>query len=501
MEEKLRILIKKYSVASWYQFLDRILKDNSSEWSEKRREIFLETSSDRHIQDYIIARLLQIIILHADFNKKINFIESNDIKSALLALNKLINIDENINLSLKENIDTNLSHARTLQSIHHVTCKTFLQLHRICFLFGELSFSSEMIKYNDEHKIDLKKDFHEIFNVDVDTYLKFCFLFFSHFMHGSSIEIKSFINSCNTLISKELDASSLLQHFYSDRETAKLHEISFSPLDSKFKYNSVPLLKINPGLKSDYDNEEIYVPFLHLISARAIELVYFELHKKHKKSFSSWFGRLFEQYCDRLLRETFCDAEVISVDTLSYKHEKKPDFIVLKGTTAILIECKAIRIYRSFTESDDKAQIKETFSSITNAQAQLSTFKSAIQAKNPGLEKFQNVKDFYGVIVIWEEFSPRIDDFFIKNIMQYYNNDFKDTIQFKMFSINMLEHLQASLTKSQDPFNKFIALYSENFNEQWKILTSIMKIKDSFLDEYFTQLTKKWIPSKFMLQT
>ena len=95
------------------------------------------------------------------------------------------------------------------------------------------------------------------------------------------------------------------------------------------------------------EQDRMVAPLPNLIAYRISTGIFYEMFNRYKEQFSRYFGYLFEAYTGRLLEASVDPPNLMAEDTIRRTYPessgKTPDWIVLDGSTAILIECKATR--------------------------------------------------------------------------------------------------------------------------------------------------------------
>lgn len=499
-EGRIKSLIMKYSLNGWMNFLRNYFEDAD------RKKI---PNVQDHMIAYVIAVLSERLILELN----------PDVCASANELNNLAqDFDEILQLMLSEFIhdpyvdkgnnndfnDTIRFLARKSQSQLIVIDRNFTQFHRLLFLFKELPLHSEMSEYNE--RFDFYAKFKKIFDMSLDDYLKYTFMIHTHASGPGFFNKQTLFKFFND-IDPNFDKSkvlSILGQISTDRSGLEEKRRSFRALQREFSHHVIPLLKLYPILhvyngwqEKAENNDWMIAPLPYLIVQRIHDLIYYDLFEQHKMPtgniFCEWFGKLLELYCETVFAKIFSKTMLINEGEIkkTYSGGEIPDFVLIDGDTALLIECKAARLYRGLVESDDEKEFKKAFAHPKKAYSQLCNFADAINRKMPGLEKFHHVAKCHGVIVTWEEYSPMITNEIKKFIIK--NDKNVENIPFIILSLDKLELLQASLGHTEDSVCEFIKLI--NCETSMRDLTGSVRSKDSFLEYYFSEWAKKIFPN------
>jgi len=490
-DEKLKAIIKKRSSTEWLKYIRHIYINNDHG----------SLYDDYHVSDHLIIHALAIfaenVILWTNPHRKSNHKKASVILDDLRIAIKII-LSQILNDP--EPTDPLRFVARTSQLQYCIYNNKFTQFQRLFTLFKKLPLTDEMKL--EKNEFDFHAEFYNHFSMPFDEYLIYTFLFMTYLTKPDKhifnrAELIKFCAYATLGSFKESSFLLILKFISVDRSQLAFELQNFLPKDDRFIKQRIPLLKLYPvfHLKDKYEDmssefDQMISPLPYLIMNRIHDIVYFELKKECGKRFTDWFGKLLELYCAILIKNTFQNSELIRENdirkTYSTKKRKAPDYLVIEGDIGIMIECKAARVRRGLTESNDDEEFKKCFESIAKAVQQLDEFSTAIKAKSPGLERFYSLNKIYQVIITWEEFSPFIDKIFYKNIIESIYKRLNEEIPYRILSIGETERLQATLSESINGLNYFIKLFDDNnFFKEWSEITKHTKSGDSFLDREF----------------
>ncbi len=170
------------------------------------------------------------------------------------------------------------------------------------------------------------------------------------------------------------------------------------------------------------DEDRLIAPLPDLIVSRISLGIFYQMFNYYLTDFSNYFGYVFETYIGRILQESALPGTVLSEVDIRKAYPadqgKVPDWIIINGTTAILIECKATRFSRAALATGLEEAINSSLKQIIKGLRQLHNFIEACKAKRPGLEALHGCTTFKPVLVSLEplylinspQFREYIDD-------------------------------------------------------------------------------------------
>ncbi len=177
-----------------------------------------------------------------------------------------------------------------------------------------------------------------------------------------------------------------------------------------YDFNSLmvfPLIRPWPleiGARMEFDR--MIAPLPDLLLYRLTSGVYYDMHMRWRDSFDEYFGHLLTLYVGRLLRNCVPDGHVISEDEIRQTYPtsagKIPDFVLLEGKTAVLVEVKIARIHRIVYATGREDKLEESLRAIRDGLIQVFEFRSAAAGKMKGLERLARCKEFIPVVVTLE---------------------------------------------------------------------------------------------------
>jgi len=166
--------------------------------------------------------------------------------------------------------------------------------------------------------------------------------------------------------------------------------------------------------------------------------------------FSEYFGQLFEAYVGEILRHSVSSGNLFSEEdvrqTYAEKDGRVPDWIVIDGATAILIECKATRFSRAALGTGAEAGINDSLRQVLKGLIQLHEFRQALQARTPGLEMFHCCTTFKPILVSFEPLHLINTPLFRKHIDHLLTREGVTGLPWHIISLKELEAFQPHLT-------------------------------------------------------
>ncbi len=178
--------------------------------------------------------------------------------------------------------------------------------------------------------------------------------------------------------------------------------------------------------------------------------MFYDLFNHFKTDFSNYFGHVFEAYVGRILRNSLHSATLLSEQdirrTYSPEKGKVPDWIIIDGTTAILVECKATRFSRSALVTGEESAINDSLKQVTKGLRQLHWFRESCIAKQPGLKALHACTDFKPLLVSLEPLYLVNSVFFREYIDAQLAPEGIVGLPWHILAVDQLEKLQPHLT-------------------------------------------------------
>jgi hypothetical protein len=166
---------------------------------------------------------------------------------------------------------------------------------------------------------------------------------------------------------------------------------------------------VRPWPKREYttlDEDRMIAPLPQLILTRLSEGIYQQMFQHYREDFSRYFGHVHEAYVGEVLRHSIPGKTLLSENDIrhTYKKGKAPDWVIIDGETAILIESKATGFQRKALATADSAAIDRSMSQVLAGLIQLHEFRDACERRVTGLERLHGCSDFKLLVVTYEPF-------------------------------------------------------------------------------------------------
>ncbi len=234
--------------------------------------------------------------------------------------------------------------------------------------------------------------------------------------------------------------------------------------DRRFKaYDFNPFLQyplIKPCQNKQFAKAEedfYHAPVPELIASRVSSGIFYQMFNEYKTTFSEYFGFVFVKYVGLVLENCVNSEKILSESDIrsfySKDKGKVPDWIIIDGSTAILLECKATRFSRAAQAIASEDAVNSSLSQVTKGFKQLAQFISACKNKVAELGKFHHCNKFIPVIISLEPMYLINSVPFRDHIDSLLADEHISKFDWQILAINELEaiqpHLNAELKLSQ----------------------------------------------------
>jgi hypothetical protein len=277
-----------------------------------------------------------------------------------------------------------------------------------------------------------------------------------------------------------------------------------------YDFNSLmvhPLIR--PWLNSrhgDMASDRMLAPIPRLLLYRLSTGIYYQMHERFKGDFDQYFGHVLEAYVGRLLR-SFVGASNLYAEAdirQSYptKCGKVPDWIIIDGRAAILIECKCSRMHRIVYVKGSEDDLRKSLRDVVKGLTQLHEFQTAVLRRVKGLERFAGVDQFVPVVVTLEPLYLASSVPF-KKLLRAELTEQMQAMDWSLLSLDDLETYQFYLAAGVDVAATFKRTMTEQYN---RIIESLHQqtgkvLGDSLLCEKEQELTDRiGVPLTFNTQ-
>lgn len=217
------------------------------------------------------------------------------------------------------------------------------------------------------------------------------------------------------------------------------------------------------------EQDALVAPLPDLILSRMSIGIFYQVFNEHKTEFSQYFGHLFSEYVGTVLRHSVSSGTLLSEkdirDTYLESRGKVPDWAVVDGSTAILIECKATRFTRAALTTGDEDEVNKSLKQVLTGLKQLDEFIKACKAKTPGLERFHHCSEFEPVLATLEPLHLINSTFFRDHIDRLLVDKGTTNLRWWVLPVDELEVLQPHLAAGVGLSATIDKLRDATFNE------------------------------------
>jgi hypothetical protein len=328
------------------------------------------------------------------------------------------------------------------------------------------SYSQPLILYNEAAKqaekgsnlkFDFHSEFHKLIGGTLYDFLTICFLSFAASLSNQGFTRGYFeaarkqglrvpddkivqVVLCNIAVTPQQFHETYNLRKNKDR---RFRAYDFNPL---FSYPLIRPWKDRHLIGMDSDR--LIAPVPDLLCYRSSTGIYYQMYNSYLSNFSDWFGYVFETYVGIILQKSIAHSNLFSESLIkqTYRNGKVPDYVVIDGKTAFIIEAKATKFTRSILTIISDENIEETLKQVDKSFIQLNEFRSAILSKANGLDAFHNCTDVVPIVISYGSLylinSPLFKDYLNKRLNELYRIDIPLWL---ILSIDELERLQPHL--------------------------------------------------------
>ncbi|MFA6072392.1 MAG: hypothetical protein WC810_27840 [Janthinobacterium sp.] len=336
----------------------------------------------------------------------------------------------------------------------------------------------------------------------IDDYLKVCFIAFAaieangkfaddYFIEASTLPRTPDFKTMNSILS---DISASAVHYRRERKnTNSLGSFRYQPL---LMY---PLIKPWSHISKDQRGKRYLSPLPHLIGHKAHIGIYHHFLSRYKTEFTSYFGKeIFERYVKKALISCCHGDELKDEETIKKEYKipngvSIPDFLLIKGDTGVIVECKAavlpLGIYIRGLIDDFRTTVNKVYTGVCQA-ANFEEFALG--------SSLYNVSDWMRVVVTYEPLWGMNTTIFSDILITDFKKN-EDAVKFKEYfddtlilSVSQLDIIQPHITENDSIFSILKRIKRNSFNDEVKALANKTgrSFKDSHLAKYFDQMTQ-----------
>ena len=277
----------------------------------------------------------------------------------------------------------------------------------------------------------------------------------------------------------------------------------YQPADPRFAMYGFNPLFLRPLVRPwrqkkhvSMDDDRLAAPAPNLVVLKNSIGIFYEMFNRYGIEFANYFGEVFETYVGTVLRHCGKSIELIpeSAVRATYPSEKgkAPDWIIVDGDSAILVECKATRFSRAALLTGAESAISDSLKQVIKGLGQLADFRNACLAKRTGIEKLNKCETFRPVLVTLEPLYL-INSRFFREYLDDQLAALNVHLPWRILSVDELEKLQPHLGRGLS-LNKFLEdLESKTFESLLSELYTETGVtfRDSFLYEISHELYRR----------
>ncbi len=253
--------------------------------------------------------------------------------------------------------------------------------------------------------IDVRDAFIQEFTVTPEVFMKVCLIAWFTASDHVALEFQSVWDRVRIVedVSEEACYKLLLDHLSADKSKFMRVAEKLSSNNPKTAMCGISPLYSYPFVRPWDDGspegfeERITSPIPNLIAYKASEGVYYQLLSKHGENFTKTFGHIFEEFVGRLLLSAFGPDRVIPESEITGR-SKKPDFLVIEGDTALVIECKALRYRRDLLTDSTPESLANAMDKVGGGLVQIQEF---LDDNRETLFRGRRFKQFIPVVVTY----------------------------------------------------------------------------------------------------
>jgi hypothetical protein len=336
---------------------------------------------------------------------------------------------------------------------------------------------------------DFASKFQELVGVSVPEFIDVCYLAFSAAAStnhlGFSRDYFQQARRGGIRIGDDDVVQPVLDHIAADAATHAKMAAEYQQPDRRFAaYDFSPLMPyplIRPWPRTHSEtmaSDRMLAPIPELITFRLSTGIYYHMRQAFKGTFDQYFGHLLEAYVGRLFKTFMPSHRLFSERDLrrSYPERagKVPDWVLLDGETAVLVECKASRIHRLTYAQGEEREIRKNIRDVLGGLRQLYEFRRAVMQRAPGLESLHGCNRFIPIIVTWEPLHLSNSVYF-KELVRLDLGPPVNQMDWGVLSLDQLEWLQLYLAGGLGVADMFLRAMTEDYNKAIDWAHSITK--------------------------
>lgn len=278
----------------------------------------------------------------------------------------------------------------------------------------------------------------------------------------------------------------------------------YQPADPRFAMYGFNPLFLRPLVRPwrqkkhvSMDNDRLVAPVANLVVLKNSIGVFYEMFNRYGVKFANYFGEVFETYIGRILQHCGKSIELIPERRIREAYPsakgKTPDWIIVEGDSAILVECKATRFSRAALLTGDESAINDSLKQVIKGLRQLADFRNACLARRTGMERLNKCKNFRPVLITLEPLYLINSHFFREYLDDQLAAIKVNRMPWHILSVDELEKLQPHLAQGLALSKVLDDLESQTFDSLLSELYSQtgLTFRDSFLYQISHELYRR----------
>lgn len=289
------------------------------------------------------------------------------------------------------------------------------------------------------------------------------------------------------------DYDGLRRRFRNDETHAGLEQYAFNAL------RQLPVVKTQSA--------GYVIPVARFLLERVTSGIFYSLMDNFRtekgNKFLTFFGKeVFERYVGMLLRHELGEESVLAEWHYGKSQKHTPDWIILEGSRATLIECKTGGITKEAKSWGSLIKISNDIKRhVVEGIKQMAKFEASVRAREKGLERVHHIHQFNYVLLTYDRIFMANSDILRKFIDTELKKD-GITAKYDIISIKEIEEIAPLLkrhtfsdlidTKQKNPeyvtwdFDVFLNKYLKN--------DSMSDTNNTLLEDYWDILLKRFDP-------
>ena len=387
---------------------------------------------------------------------------------------------------------------------------TFASMGQPLLLFGEIP--KVVGRKKGVPKFEFSKAFENVTSLSLHDFVVGCFVAWSASSSKNTLGItRSYFEKARTQginLPDDAGISLLLNSIGADPRRFRQTYDEMKQEDRRFRiYDFNPILTF-PILRpwhhhstKTMQRDRMIAPLPDLIAYRASTGIFYEMFNRYRTEFSEYFGHLFEAYTGRVLEASVSSESLISEHSIRERYPessgKVPDWVVLDGSIAILIECKATRFSLTALSTGAEESVDYSLKQVLAALRQLHEFRQAVIEKATGLERFHHCSEIKSVVVTFEPLYLINSVFFRDHINRLLlERDNITGLPWRILSVKELECLQAHLGTGISFAETLTSMEVKNYHQVLQDLQAKTRLtyKDSMIYQFDREMFERLRP-------